>query len=104
VEFGGEALRVDGEGGWEGEVPGWALGEVQEADVEERGWSRWAAVETGPGSGEFNELASVGVRVVLYFVTGDFEAQVAGLVGEGEDDGVDWLDVGEFVVVVAAWV
>jgi hypothetical protein len=40
----------------------------------------------------------------LYFVPGDLEAQVAGLVGEDEDGGVDWLDVGEFVVVVAAWV
>jgi hypothetical protein len=40
----------------------------------------------------------------LYFVPGDLEAQVPLLVGEGEDGGVDWLDVEEFVVVVAAWV
>lgn len=102
VEFGREAVWVDGEGGAEGEVPRCGLGEVQQADVEEGGWGCCNAVETGPGSGELDELAAVGVWAVFYFVPGDFKAKVAGLVGEGEDGGVGWLDVGEFVFRVAA--
>jgi hypothetical protein len=68
MEFGRDAAGVYCEGGGEGEVPGRALGEVQEVDVEEGGWACCAAVEAGPGSGELNELAAIGVRIVDYFV------------------------------------